>query len=53
MVAEIAAGAAVHSTIHTAEYYETVKELLLGASTREHVLEWLGAIRSALRGGGL
>ena len=44
---------AVHSTIHTTEYYSTVNELLQGAVTREQVIERLGVIRSGLLGGGL
>lgn len=46
-------GAAVHSTLHTNQYYATVNDLLLGATSREEVLGALASIRSSLLGGGL
>jgi hypothetical protein len=48
-----AAGAAVHSTVHTRGYYQAVNEALSQATTRAEALEALGALRQGLLGGGL
>ncbi|HEX5749058.1 MAG TPA: SpvB/TcaC N-terminal domain-containing protein [Archangium sp.] len=48
-----AAGAAVHSTVHTQAYYDAVNGMLSQATTREQALEVLSAIRQALLTGGL
>jgi hypothetical protein len=48
-----AAGAAVHSTVHTNAYYQTVNQMLGAATTRAEAEAALGAIRSALLSGGL
>jgi hypothetical protein len=48
-----AAGAAVHSMLHTDEYYQTVNQMLLGATTRAEAEAVLDAIRQALLSGGL
>ena len=48
-----AAGAAVHSTLHTRAYYQAVNESLGQASTRAEALDVLGALRQGLLGGGL
>jgi hypothetical protein len=48
-----AAGAAVHSTLHTGAYYQTVNQMLLGATTRAEAEAALGAIRQGLLSGGL
>ncbi|MBK8214972.1 MAG: AHH domain-containing protein [Myxococcales bacterium] len=42
------AGAAVHSTVHTNAYYQTVNQMLGAATTRAEAEAALGAIRSAL-----
>lgn len=46
-------GAAVHSTLHTNEYYARVNELLGAARTREEAEAILGVIRDRLQAGGL
>lgn len=46
-------GAAVHSTLHTGSYYESVNELLLGATSRSEVMDSLAFLREGLLGGGL
>lgn len=48
-----AAGAAVHSTVHTRAYYQAVNNALGQATTRAEALEVLGALRQGLLGGGL
>lgn len=47
------AGAAVHSTLHTSTYYQTVNNLLGRASTRAEAEAALEAIRQKLLSGGL
>ncbi len=47
------AGAAVHSTLHTRLYYQTINRRLAQATTRQEVLDVLQAIRRALLNGGL
>jgi hypothetical protein len=47
-----AGGAAVHSTIHTAAYYDEVNLLLGQATTRGEALEALAFIRQQLKSGG-
>jgi len=47
------AGAAVHSTLHTDAYYETVNQMLSAATTRSEVEAVLAAIRQGLLSGGL
>jgi hypothetical protein len=46
-----AAGAAVHASLHTAQYYAKVNALLLSATTRAEALAALAYIRGALLGG--
>jgi RHS repeat-associated protein len=53
LATENAAGAAVHSTIHTSAYYDTVNTMLGAATTRAEALDALGSIRQSLLGGGL
>jgi hypothetical protein len=48
-----AAGAAVHSTVHTNAYYQTVNQMLGAATTRAEAEAALGAIRQSLLSGGL
>lgn len=48
-----AAGGAVHSTLHTGAYYQTVNQMLLGATTRAEAEAALAAVRQALLSGGL
>lgn len=48
-----AAGAAVHSTVHTNSYYMTVNQTLATATTRAEAEMALEAIRRALLSGGL
>ena len=52
-LAENAAGAAVHSSVHTSAYYRAVNAALAGATTREEALIILGDIAARLRAGGL
>jgi hypothetical protein len=52
IAADNAAGAAVHSTLHTSEYYDAVNQALSQATSREGALQILNEIRSALLGGG-
>jgi RHS repeat-associated protein len=52
LAAENAAGAAVHSTIHTAAYYQAVNEALAGATTQSQVLDILAHIAESLQSGG-
>jgi RHS repeat-associated protein len=52
LAAENAAGAAVHSTLHTAEYYRAVNAALAGATSREGALLILNDIGESLSGGG-
>jgi hypothetical protein len=47
------AGAAVHSTLHTNEYYQQVTRMLSAATTRAEAEAALNAIRQALLSGGL
>jgi hypothetical protein len=44
-------GAAVHSTLHTRAYYQSVERLLLGASSKDEALEVLSFIRTQLQRG--
>jgi RHS repeat-associated protein len=46
-------GRAVHSTLHTNTYYESVNGILSQATTRQEALEALDSIRQALLTGGL
>jgi RHS repeat-associated protein len=46
-------GAAVHSRLHTHEYYRVVNEMLGRARTREQAIEMLNEIRVRLQSGGL
>ena len=46
-------GAAVHSTLHSGAYYETVNALLLSATTRAEAIDALGYLREALLRGDL
>jgi RHS repeat-associated protein len=46
-------GAAVHSTLHTNDYYRTVNAMLGAATTRVEAEAALGEIRAALVSGGL
>ena len=48
-----AAGAAVHSTVHTRAYYNVVNEALGQATTRQEAIEVLNAIRQGMLDGGL
>ncbi len=52
LAAENAGGAAVHSTLHTAEYYRAVNAALGGATSREGALLILNDIGESLSGGG-
>lgn len=45
-------GAAVHSKVHTREYYETVNEIMRQATTRQEALEALSVIKQTLLNGG-
>ncbi|MBO1269295.1 AHH domain-containing protein [Arthrobacter cavernae] len=45
-------GAAVHSRIHTKDYYEQVNDLLQGASSTDEVIDALDYVRSRLLSGG-
>jgi hypothetical protein len=47
------AGAAVHSTLHTNEYYQKMTRMLSAATTRAEAEAALNAIRQALLSGGL
>ena len=51
--AQNAAGAAVHSTLHTRAYYQAVNDLLGQATTRAEALEVLEVLRNALLSGGI
>ena len=44
---------AVHSTVHTNTYYQTVNQMLGAATTRAEAEAALGAIRQALLSGGM
>lgn len=44
-------GAAVHSTLHTNDYYDAVNDALSGAQSRQDVQDILGSIRGSLQGG--
>jgi len=44
-------GVAVHSTLHTDEYYQSVNDVLGGAQSRQDVLDGLGHIRNQLLNG--
>ena len=46
-------GAAVHSTLHTNQYYRTVNNLLVKATTRAEAEAILASIRQRLLSGGL
>ena len=46
-------GAAVHSTLHTGEYYTTVNNMLSQATSAEDAIAILQAIASDLKSGGL
>jgi hypothetical protein len=46
-------GAAVHSSVHTGAYYETVNELMLGATSQGEALDALAYLRGGLLSGGL
>jgi RHS repeat-associated protein len=48
-----AAGAAVHSTLHTRAYYQAVNDALGQAATRQEAIEVLDSLRQSLLGGGL
>jgi hypothetical protein len=52
LAADNAAGAAVHSTLHTGAYYRAVNAALAGATSRAGALLILGDIAESLRGGG-
>jgi Arc/MetJ-type ribon-helix-helix transcriptional regulator len=52
-VAPNPAGTAVHSTIHTNTYYQTVNQMLGAATTRAEAEAALQAIRQSLLSGGL
>jgi len=52
LAAENAGGSAVHSTLHTAEYYRAVNAALGGATSREGALLILNDIGESLSGGG-
>ncbi|GAA1937578.1 hypothetical protein GCM10009775_32000 [Microbacterium aoyamense] len=45
------AGSAVHSTVHTNDYYRTVDRMMRSATTREEALETLETIRGQLLSG--
>jgi hypothetical protein len=45
-------GAAVHSKIHTHDYYDTVEGLLRGATNRDEALGVLDFVRTSLLAGG-
>jgi hypothetical protein len=50
--AENAAGAAVHSTIHTSAYYQAVTRALGGATTQQEAIDILQGIGQSLQSGG-
>jgi hypothetical protein len=53
LAADNLAGAAVHSTVHTAAYYQAVNEALAGATTQQQVVDILRYIEQSLQSGGL